>query len=133
MNKLFIWVNSIRPDVQWIKGDSKENCSWDLSLPNQQEIIDKISLFDESWEPAIVPEIVTPRQFKTAVVMSGIQLSQIDQVINSMQEPDKSIAYIAWEYALEFERTHPLISQIGNSIGLTSKDLDDIFILANSL
>lgn len=128
MNKLFLWVSSTRPDVTWMKGNN-----WDESLPNQQEIIDLVNSFEESWEPIIVPEIVTPRQLKTSLVLNGISLSQVDSAIATLSDPDKTIVAIAWEYAVEFERSHPFILQLAPLIGLTQEQVDSIFIQAASL
>ena len=135
MVSMFKWINYIRPDVSWIKGPLEDNSyQWDTELPNQQEIIDRIASYNlESTLPEEIPKIVTPRQIRLALVFSGISLSVIETAINSMEEPNKSAALITWEYATEFDRNHPMILSLSPSLGLTEQDLDNLFILANTL
>lgn len=133
-NKLFHYLNSIRSDITWLKGDSKENCSWDITLQNQQEIIDLIAKFNEdTYEIVEIPQYVTPRQFRMALVRSGITLSQVDNLLISLEEPLKSEAIIYWEYATSFDRDNELLNTLAPLINITSGDLDNIFILANTL
>jgi hypothetical protein len=80
-----------------------------------------------------VPLSVTPRQIRTALVLSGISLSSIEAIIDSLPSPNKEIALIAWEYSIEFQRNNPLINQLAPLLGLSSKQIDDIFILASTL
>lgn len=80
-----------------------------------------------------VPLSVTPRQIRTALVLSGISLSSIEAIIESLPSPNKEIALIAWEYSVEFQRNNPLINQLAPLLGLSSKQIDDIFILASTL
>lgn len=80
-----------------------------------------------------VPLSVTPRQIRTALVLSGISLSSIEAIIDSLPSPNKDIALIAWEYSVEFQRNNPLINQLAPLLGLSSKQIDDIFILASTL
>jgi hypothetical protein len=80
-----------------------------------------------------VPLSVTPRQIRTALVLSGISLSSIEAIIDSLPSPNKEIALIAWEYSVEFQRNNPLINQLAPLLGLSSKQIDDIFILASTL
>lgn len=80
-----------------------------------------------------VPFSVTPRQIRTALVLSGISLSSIEAIIDSLPPPNKEIALIAWEYSVEFQRNNPLINQLAPLLGLSSEQIDDIFILASTL
>lgn len=80
-----------------------------------------------------VPLSVTPRQIRTALVLSGISLSSIEAIIDSLPSPNKEIALIAWEYSVEFQRNNPLINQLAPLLGLSSEQIDDIFILASTL
>jgi hypothetical protein len=132
INKLFYYLNKNRNDITWIKGDSPENCNWDKTLPNQQEIIDLLQKYNES-QVVIVPFSVKPRQLKTAIVLSGITLEDVDLAINSIQEPDRTIAKIAWEYSIEFERNHQMVESVATILNLTSEQVDEIYILAETL
>lgn len=81
-----------------------------------------------------VPESVTPRQIKRALVLSGFALSTIEGFLNNIEdEQDKALALIDWEYATEFKRNYGLVSALGPQIGFTEKQLDDLWILAETL
>jgi hypothetical protein len=75
---------------------------------------------------------VTPRQARLALLQNGL-LSQVDTIIASLPEPQKSIAQTEWEYAVAIERNSSWIEQIGAAIGLDEAGLDDLFILAATL
>ena len=76
---------------------------------------------------------VTPRQMRIALVMSGISISNIEAVINSLPEPDQSVVRITWEYSVEFQRNNPLIASMGPALGLTTAQIEQLFILAATL
>ena len=80
-----------------------------------------------------VPQEVTPRQIRLALIMSGKSLTDIENTINLLPEPDKSIAIVAWEYSTVFQREFPLLNQLAPLLNLTSDDIDDLFILAKTL
>lgn len=80
-----------------------------------------------------VPKIVTPRQIRLALILSGVSLDIIETAINSLPEPQKSMTRITWEYSVEFQRTNPMISAMSPMLGLTSEQIDNLFILAATL
>jgi hypothetical protein len=82
--------------------------------------------------PVPVPEVVTMRQARLALLQAG-KLSLIDAAIDAQDEPLKSAARIEWEYATEVRRDWPLVQILGPAIGTTEADLDDLFILAATL
>lgn len=83
----------------------------------------------------IVPEKVTPRQIRIALVLSGNAgiLSNIDSMIEALPEPDKSIVKVTWEYSTEIQRTNPYLAQFAGALGFTENDLDNLFIVAQTL
>lgn len=98
---------------------------------------------EEAWAEAIaayaavppapiIPD-VTPRQFRQALIISGIPLSAIEAAINSQAEPTKSLAMVEWEYSIAFKRDNPLVNQMAPSLGFTSEMLDNLWLLAASL
>ncbi len=76
---------------------------------------------------------VTPRQMRIALVMSGISLSTIDAMIDTLPEPNKSVAKITWEYSVEFQRNNALLTSMAPALGLTSDQVDQLFALAATL
>lgn len=77
--------------------------------------------------------IVTPRQIRLALILSGIPLSVIDSAIDSLDEPQRSIARVSWEYSTEIDKNHPLIESMLPLVGLTPSQVDALFALAVTL
>ncbi|WP_412464197.1 hypothetical protein [Flavobacterium mekongense] len=82
---------------------------------------------------ASVPETVSRRQLRLALVLSSFDLSMIDAQINQLPEPNRSFALIAWNDAIVFERKDALLNQLAGQLGLTEDNLDDLFINASKL
>lgn len=80
-----------------------------------------------------VPESVTPSQIRVALIMSGIPLESVESAMEQLPDPQKSIAQTKWEYSTVVLRKDPLVDEIAPIIGLTSQQVDEIFVLASSL
>lgn len=76
---------------------------------------------------------VSPRQMRIALVLSGIQISTIESMIDALPEPDKTVTRITWEYSVEFQRNNPLLNAMAPALGLTSQQIDELFQLALTL
>lgn len=76
---------------------------------------------------------VTPRQIRQALVASGVSLADIETALNSLPEPTKSYAKIEWEYSVSFQRNRPLVNSVGQMLGWTSEQVDNLWRLAGSL
>lgn len=95
---------------------------------------------DDQWTAALAiytqpPEIkdVSARQIRQALILSGIQLSQIDDAIATMPDPEKTLAQIEWQYSNVFERNRPLSLQVAVMFGWSGSQLDALWVLAGSL
>ena len=75
------------------------------------------------------PDVVTMRQARLALLDLDL-LSSIDEAINAMPEPDKTKAKIEWEYAAMVERNSDWVSDLGQQLGLSDVQIDDLFRLA---
>lgn len=82
--------------------------------------------------PKYVPHEVTMRQGRLALLSAGL-LGNVATAINSLSEPDKSIANIEWEYSNALQRDNPFVSTLGAALGLTSDQIDDLFIAASKI
>lgn len=79
------------------------------------------------------PSSCTPRQFRLALINSGIDIDMIDSTINNIQDPiERKTALIEWEYSIEIKREHPLILSFATQLNVSEQQLDEIFILANT-
>lgn len=87
------------------------------------------------WAPTLPKNIpdVTPRQMRQALVLSGITLETIDAVLNSLPDPQKSLAKIEWEYSISFQRNRPIVAAVGQVLGWTSDQLDELWLYAGTL
>lgn len=100
-------------------------------LKNDEEILSTDYVLDFENKPE-VPQIVTNAQFRLALIESGQSISNINAFINSQDEPLKDVLNSLWEYANHFERQNPQLIGMAQLLGLTSEQLDDLFILANT-
>lgn len=80
-----------------------------------------------------VPQVITSRQLRLQWVMSGHDLSDIDNAINLLPDPHKEIVRINWEYAGTFDRYNDLLLNVADSLGITPEQLDEIFTNASIL
>lgn len=83
--------------------------------------------------PAPVPQTVTRRQARQALLMADL-LDDVQPAIDAIPDPvQRRMAQIEWEDSLEFVRTRPLVIQIGEALGLDDAALDQMFITAAGL
>lgn len=75
-----------------------------------------------------VPQSVTPYQARVALSRAGL-LSEVESAVTQA----KGEMALAWEYATTIERNSQFIAQLGSAIGLTSKQIDDLFVTAASV
>ena len=80
----------------------------------------------------IVPHVVTMRQARLSLLSTGL-LSNVASAINALPSPQKEAASIEWEYSQTVERNRGFVVLLGKALGLTETQLDDLFILANTL
>ena len=111
------------------------------------EVIGQLDLPDDTpeeiWEEKLakyaappaakqIPD-VTPRQMRQALILSGITMEQISTALNSLPEPQKSLAIIEWEYSIVFQRNRPLVAQVALMLGWTDEQLDQLWYFAATL
>ena len=83
--------------------------------------------------PALLGDI-TARQIRLGLIGGGIMLADVDSAIESIADPtDRETARIEWQYASSFRRDHPLIAMVGNQLGLTEQQIDDMWQQAAQL
>lgn len=86
-------------------------------------------------EPYIDPTPTTPNfvsnyQGRAALINQGL----FDTVNNYIQNlGTSSLEYQAWEYATNFYRDSPFITSISSALGLTSDQVDQLFIAASNI
>lgn len=72
-------------------------------------------------------KVITPLQAKLQLHAMGL----LDEV-EAMVIADRSVQ-LYWEYALEIQREHPTLMAMATQLGLTSEQLDEMFMEASKL
>jgi hypothetical protein len=80
-----------------------------------------------------VPTQITAIKFLVQLQLEGVTEANILAIINTLPEPNKTIANVSFKRATFFERDNPLLSLVGQAYGFNSTKLDEIFINANKL
>lgn len=84
-------------------------------------------------EPVLeVPQTVPLWTIRAVINIAGLT-TQVTDRLNALPEPQKTVAFQQWEYGNFIDRQHPLIVSLGESLGLTVKQIDEMFIQADSL
>jgi|ERR1017187_1969739 hypothetical protein len=74
-----------------------------------------------------IPDPISPRQIRLALLASGITDAMVIAQINTLSIPDKDAAMIAWQYSGQFDRSVPAVAQIGLMLGYNSDTLDALW------
>jgi hypothetical protein len=93
----------------------------------------EVSTFTDDFVVSTVIPDVTPRQIRQALILRGISLNSIESALNSLPEPTKSLAKIEWEYSISFQRTRPIVTAVGQLLGWSNTQLDNLWIYAGTL
>ena len=95
-----------------------------------------VEIKDYTTQPPVietpVPDSVRNAQARLALLQSGL-LERVIAEIEAMEEPNRGKAKIVWEYEQNIRRDNPLVLSLGALLGLNSKELDYLFVLAATL
>lgn len=109
--------------------DREQFGPYDLTLMTDQEVESHLS---PPSPVDVVPVSVTMRQARLALLQAGL-LSQVEVAINALPEPPRTAARIEWDFSSEVYRDRDFVLMLGNTLGLTSEQMDDLFITAATL
>lgn len=80
-------------------------------------------------DPPVPTPTLTARQARLAInTVPGLR-TQVEGVVAASDQNTKDY----WEYSSELHRDHPLLNNLANQVGLTSKQVDDLFALGQGL
>lgn len=82
--------------------------------------------------PPTVPDRVTMRQARLALHAAG-KLAMVEAALDALPEPPKTAARIEWDHSQEVHRNRQFVQMLGQGLGLSSQQLDELFILAATL
>lgn len=80
--------------------------------------------------PSYEPPPLTARQLRLGLIGAGVTLTSVTAAIEALNDP---AALVEWEYATVYERNHPLVVQIGTTLGLTANQVDTLWAQAFTL
>lgn len=98
-----------------------------------KEVIDLTEEEIAEKNKVVVPESVNNIQFITQLAFEGITESQVLAVIDTLTEPNKTVARVSYFRAVRFFRNNPLMQLVGQAFNKTEAQMDDIFINADKL
>ena len=86
-------------------------------------------------EPVVViPEFVSMAQARKALVLGGVSMASVASAIASIvDDTERELAEIDWEYSTTVRRVSPLVESLGPSLGLTDAQIDALFVAASSM
>lgn len=88
---------------------------------------------DPSLNPTPIPQSVTMRQARLALLGAGL-LDDVDAAIAAITDPvQRKAAEIEWEYATTVDRDSPFTQQLAQGLGLTTEQKDALFTQAATL
>ena len=144
------FIKNNRPYAQTSREDFaqkylSEGCEEVSVLYVQVNFIDPIwngTTFIEGATPEEISEANKPKvpiqvknmKFRLALIKSGIMPSSIDSVITQMPEGAmKENIFTLWNFADYLERNDASLNYMAGQFNITHEQLDNLFILANTL
>jgi hypothetical protein len=79
-----------------------------------------------------VPDEIPLWAFRSSLLLNGLD-GQVTDLIDALPEPQKSVAKIQWEYGNFIVRDHPLIISLSSALGLTTEQVDNVFLTGSLL
>lgn len=100
---------------------------------SNNEIVESATLeeIEEANRPT-VPIEVSLWKLKFVLQQMGLEQSVID-AINQLPDPPKTAALYLWNYGTAVDRHSATVDLIKQSVGLSDRQVDDIFIQAESI
>lgn len=109
-----------------------DGVQFDPSMTVEQIVAVHAVLAAHDPQKPLVPDSVLMSQARLSLFGAGL-LATIDALIDGMPSPQKEAARIQWEYAQRVKRDNPLVLLLGQLLGLSSEQLDALFIEASTL
>ena len=117
----------------WIENDNPKKDKW-VVLPERPSNDHYWNNREWVLSSPSIPESVSARQIRLWLINNGIQLTQVDSAINSIEDPiTRETVKVEWEYAPYVERNHPMLVPLAQALGLTEQQIDQAFIVAQNI
>lgn len=111
---------------------------WKLSDTQYIQMWDIIQLTEDELELlriSKIPKEISKRQLKIALLTQlNIEGSQIDTMISEIgDDTQRKITEIEWKDGAFVKRTHPMVNLFADQLGITQRQLDDLFTFAKDI
>lgn len=84
--------------------------------------------------PVIIPSVVTMAQARKALILGGISIASVNTAIDGINDAtERELAQTDWEYSATVRRDSALVTSLGPILDLTDEQIDDLFLLADTL
>lgn len=104
----------------------------DEAAPEGGAIVDAALLAELTAPVPVVPQSVTMRQARLALLGAGL-LGNVNAAVAAMPGAAGDEARIEWEFSSEVQRHKPLVQALAPALNLTDAQLDQLFIAAAQL
>lgn len=111
-----------------------ENFGWSVKVIEAAQTWRNVGGVIPEWVPPTPEELreqlpsLTARQFRLGLLQSGRSLSHVEAAIAAIADPtEREKAQVEWEYAAEFNRTHPLVVSLSATLGFTPEEVDTLW------
>lgn len=84
-------------------------------------------------EPVYVPQQITRAQGKAALIMQGLWDAVLDYVASIQDPTQRALANVALHDTSTWERSSPFLNAAAAGFGMTSEQLDALFIQASEI
>jgi len=134
------WINETRV-IQEAVAEVWDEQGLDLLVEAVPEITEQVrpytsmtteevtSQVDSYIYAATLPKVITMRQARLALLNAGL----LTTVINAIETGTDEALKIEWEYATEVKRDWASLITMATTLGMTSEQLDGLFITGNKL
>jgi len=83
-------------------------------------------------DPVIIPKEVSKKQARLALLSAGYY-DKVIAIIDNLPEDQKTVAKIQWDDSESYQRDHPFVLMMATALGLTSDELDALFVAASEM
>jgi len=87
---------------------------------------------DDSPVYEVIDEEIPTWRLKVILAMMGI-LDTVNNILDGLSEPQKTVAKLAWEYGTVTRRLSPFVLGVQQALSLTDEEVDNIFQQAKNI
>jgi response regulator RpfG family c-di-GMP phosphodiesterase len=104
------------------------------SVVDQETLDNNIAGKAEQERARIMQMVVTMAQARKALILGGVSITAVNAAIAAIVDPvERQLAETDWEYSTTVRRDSALVASLAPLLGLTDEQIDELFLLADSL